>query len=340
MGDTNRKRFPVMSRSHGKQPAPHTCSRRQFLQTAVVAATTGATAPRLAAASGRGQKDAAPKCHLCLFTKYFQSRDFGPLGEAVNELGVHGADLTVRPGGHIAPERVADELPRAAEALRNADVEITMITTAITAADEPHAEATFRTARDLGIRYAKIGYYRVKDPRHVVETFTDAKAKLRELAALLAEHEIVGGFHNHSGTCIGALLWDEWELIRDLDRKAIGSYFDPCHAVIEGGYGGWQLGLGALAPRLTMLAIKDFVWPRDGRKRKPQIVPLAEGTVPWPAVLGRIKESGFAGPISLHMEYCKGGPPGSPEEQALFADTRRDLKYLRKQLAQAGIEAA
>ena len=67
-------------------------------------------------------------------------------------------DLTVRAKGHVLPERVTEDLPRAVEALRKAGLEVPMITTDITSAAD--AGPTLKTASRLGIPYFKPGYWR------------------------------------------------------------------------------------------------------------------------------------------------------------------------------------
>lgn len=305
-------------------------SRRQVMAT--VAA--GVLAARCA---GAEQAPADRPSPLCLFSKCLASRKWDRLPGRLAELGFSHVDLTVRPGGHVAPERVADELPRAQEALRQAGVRIAMITTEITSVDQPHTQAIVQTAARLGIGFLKLGYYRYASDASVHRTWAEARARLRELVPLLESHKVHAGFHNHSGMNVGSLLWDEWELLRDLDPRWIGSYFDPCHAAIEGAGNGWQIGLNLLASRVTMLAVKDFVWQRRGREWRPQFGPLAEGSVRWPDVLATLRKAGFAGPISLHIEYGPRGEPGSQEDRLQAALIRKDLAFLREALAEAGI---
>jgi len=41
---------------------------------------------------------------LCFFSKPLHSMaDWGKLGQAARDMGFDGVDLTVRPGGHVAP---------------------------------------------------------------------------------------------------------------------------------------------------------------------------------------------------------------------------------------------
>lgn len=312
-------------------------SRRRFLASSAAAGGASWLAhPSATAAEPTAQR--VPQ--LCLFSKPLQSRSVAQLAEALVELNVRHVDLTVRPGGHVLPERARDELPQAKELLERAGVSIPMVTTAITSVDEPHTEDIVRTAAALGIRQIKLGYYPHKNLKAVQQAFTEAKAKLRDLVPLFVRYDVQAGFHNHSGLYVGALLWDAWELIRDLDPARIGAYFDPGHATVEGGYGGWRIGMHLLGPRLAMLAIKDFAWEIQKGKRRPGWGPIGEGTVDWPAVMQMLEARKFAGPISLHVEYGPHGKPGTEEEEACLAAIRKDLGTLRAILHESGIRAA
>ena len=54
------------------------------------------------------------------------------------------------PKGHVLPERSEDDLPRAAEAVRNASLDIPMMTTAITDPRDLYTEPILKTAHQLG----------------------------------------------------------------------------------------------------------------------------------------------------------------------------------------------
>ena len=57
--------------------------------------------------------DSAKRPALCMFSKHFPELKYDELGKTCKDLGFAGIDLTVRPKGHVLPERVADDLPRA-----------------------------------------------------------------------------------------------------------------------------------------------------------------------------------------------------------------------------------
>jgi L-ribulose-5-phosphate 3-epimerase len=325
-------------------------SRRQALRTGAAFMAGGALHTALNARGGRAAaraetplpESAAPappdrRPRVCLFSKPLQNRDVDGLADVLGELGLDAVDLTCRPAGHVLPERVADDLPRAHERLVQAGIDIAMLTTAITDAGQGHAEDIVRTAAALGIRHAKLGYYPYRDMRAIGPTLADTKARLKDIAALFAQHGVQAGFHNHSGGNVGSAMWDLAQLLDELP-PSIGSYFDLGHATVEGGNSGWRIGLNRLLPRIVMLAVKDAGWERAGDRWRPRWGPLSQGAVRWKEAFADLKQAGFAGPISLHVEYGQHGPPGSDADRALLTHIRRDLAFLRDQLQAARLQ--
>jgi L-ribulose-5-phosphate 3-epimerase len=234
--------------------------------------------------------------------------DWDRLARRVARAGLGAVDLTVRPKGHVEPERVYEDLPRAAEALRARGIAIGMITTGIVAADAA-ARKVLACAAKLGIRYYKLGYHMYAGFGTLRAQRLEACARFRELAALNRELGIHGGYHNHSDDYFGANLYDVAEALEGSDPRHLGCYLDPCHAVIEGSSQGWLMGLDAVAERVSMLAVKDFRWVdgkhryAGGRRNSIEFCPLAEGNTPWPQVLAVLRRIGFSGPVSFHAEY-------------------------------------
>jgi sugar phosphate isomerase/epimerase len=237
---------------------------------------------------------------FCAFSKRLGALGFAELGRALREHGFDAVDLTVRPGGHVEPERAREELPEAAAALAAEGVSVAMITTAITSPDSPGARGVLETAAGLGIGYAKLGYWRYEGFGTLRRSLAEAGARLAELAAAAAELGLLLGCHNHSGGFLGAHLAHLGELVGPLDPAAVGIYFDPAHAVVEGSQGGWLQSLDGVADRVRMLAIKDFAPPPDGEI---DCVPLGQGVVPWPRVVAVLRGlAGQIGPVSVHAE--------------------------------------
>lgn len=271
-----------------------------------------------------------------MFSKHLQGIPLAEAAERVREIGITKLDLTVRPGGHIEPAVAKDALPAAAESLGRQGVEIGMITTNILDASDLHTIDILRTAASLGIRHYKLGYYRYKGFGTLRAQRSEIAAKLRDLVAVNLELGLHAGFHNHPDDFFGASVWDVDHVLTGLDPRAIGVYFDPSQATAEGGSGGWLMGLDLVQDRLTMLAVKDFIWA-DGkhryagaRRHSIEVVPLAMGNTPWPAVIEILQTLDFQGPISFHAEYQGPFSWRDLSVDEVIKQTARDIKLFRK----------
>src|SRR5437016_8520022 len=96
---------------------------------------------------------------LCFFSKPVPQLDWKELAQNAKRAGFGGIDLTVRGGGHVAPERAATDLPQAVAAIRDTGLEVPMITTELLTADDPTAEPILSAASKLSIPFLKPGYY-------------------------------------------------------------------------------------------------------------------------------------------------------------------------------------
>jgi len=276
---------------------------------------------------------------VCLFSKHLPMLGWKDLAITVREAGFDGIDLTVRPGGHVLPERAATDLPLAVRAIREAGLTVPMITTGLVTASEPTATPIISTAGQLGIPYYKTGYYKYRYANPRAE-LTAAVAQFATLARLGARHRIVAGFHNHCGN-IGGAIADVSPEIEKLDREWAGYYFDVRHAVCEGGSEGWRLAFHLAAPRMKMLAVKDFYWERgpkrpDGSTTWRQVnCPLGEGMVDWRLFTRLLREAAWKGPISLHLEYPITGQTDAEKRDNTLVAARRDLAFLKARIAEA-----
>jgi sugar phosphate isomerase/epimerase len=279
----------------------------------------------IAAAAASAVHAAPAKPTLCIFSKHLAKLNYEELGKTARQLGFEGVDLTVRPGGHVLPERAAEDMPRAIGSIRSHGLSVPMITTEILDASHPTARPILSTAARLKVPYFKPGYYRYGS-RSVEAVLAGVRPRLAGLVALAREHGMQAGFHNHSGDYVGEAVWDIRELIRDLDPQWIGYYLDPAHATAEGGLAGWQVSLDLVLPRLKMVALKDFYWAKKSGKWIVQWCPMGEGMVNWPKVFAAFAGVRYVGPLSLHVEY-------EPADE--LAAMARDVEFIRKQVAAA-----
>lgn len=259
---------------------------------------------------------------LCVFSKHLQFLDYSALAKFCKEAGLDGIDLTVRPGGHVAPEKVTQDLPAAVEAIRAEGLDVPMITTRYLKVEGDEVLAVMETARRCGIPYLRIGNHNYKRTDSIQEQLAVFTEEVRGLTRLAEELDITLGYHNHSGEDnVGAPLWDTYQMYVAIGSDHLGANFDVGHATVEGPYGNWGITSRLLAPWVRMVAVKDFVF--DGRK--PRWVPLGEGVVDTAAFLRLFrKEANFSGPVSLHFEYK------IKSHDAMLEEVRKAVQYMRQ----------
>ena len=104
-------------------------------------------------------RDSSPEIStIHLFSKHLQFLNYEDMAEAAAEMGFDGLDLTVRPEGHVLPERVTQDLPVAVEAMKNFGLKPLLMTTNVTDAADPHSRTILETAGKLGIKNYRTGW--------------------------------------------------------------------------------------------------------------------------------------------------------------------------------------
>ena len=210
-----------------------------------------------------------------------------------------------------------------------------MVTTGLLSRNDPAARPTLCTAARLGIPRFKIAYCRYRGFDDRAGHLARIKADVEGLAAVAGHAGIGAGFHNHSGTHAGSALWDHWWNLRDTDPQQVGFYSDTCHTTIEGGSAGWRTGFHRLKDRLRMAACKDFRRERIEGRRKARMCPLGQGIVDYPKFFRTLAASGFAGPISQHVEYGIAAPTEARRIDRTMQAIETDFRYLRSQFEAA-----
>lgn len=231
--------------------------------------------------------------------------------ETLIQAGVDEMDLAVRPKGRVEPKSIAEDLPKVIELGRKNNLKTEMMVTSVAESVEVDTKRVLMTAAGLGIKHYRLGYYDYDFKKGISQSLNDIRKKLKLLAQLNLDTSIQGGYQNHSGTRVGAPMWDVWSLIQNLPFAAISSQFDIRHAVIEGSQS-WILAINLLYKNIGSLAIKDFTWDVSGGKAKVVSVPLGEGIVDFNLFFHTLREPNIVAPITLHAEY----PLLTKEEEA------------------------
>lgn len=268
---------------------------------------------------------------MIMFSKMLGQFPIAEAGDIIRDIGFEGVDLTVRPAGHVLPERVRTDLEPALEVLRDRGLSVPMITTGIESADDPTAEAIFETAAACGIDRLKLGYWPVRQFGSLKAELERTRQRLTDIARLADRYGVSANIHVHSGDFLSAQAAVVWMLIAPYEPSCIGAYPDLCHMGLEGARSGWKQGLDLLGRHINMVGVKNgglFQERADSGQYRWhwRLVPVWEGITPFADAFGYLREIGFDGPCSFHSEY------DLPTEE-LIAQTRKDLQYVRGLLA-------
>lgn len=310
-------------------------SRRHFLQT-----TTGAIAAT-SFTSNVFAKPAPEPLKINVFSKHLQFLGWEEMAQAAKAIGFDGVDLTVRKDGHVEPERAEQDLPKVAEIIRKAGLQLPMVTAGIIDTTSPYAESILRAMKSVGVKNYRWGNLKYDDIKPIPMQLENLKKEVAKLADLNRKYDACAMYHTHSGNEVGASIWDLWEILKDLDNKHVSFNLDICHATIEGGLGAWIRSTQLVAPLTRGIAIKDFKWGQNAKGVwAPVKCPLGEGMVNFPKFFTLLKAANFSGPVQMHFEYPLGGAESGAkkltiEKEKVFAAMKKDLAVLRGWLRDA-----
>lgn len=304
-------------------------SRREFIARTVTLSSTASLWGGVALSSLAAERSLPP---IVVFSKVYQELklDFDHAAEVTAEAGLDGVDCPVRPGGEILPERAAEEMPRYVAALQKRNLTMPLLTTAITSAASPHAEAILRTAKKLGVQFYRLGFTH-RDPAVPAEKqCREVKARLKDLAALNQQIGIGAIFQNHSPSgraYVGGDLAEMYDIVQGFDPAQIGVAFDIGHALVVHG-GEWRAHFEKLKRYIKVIYVKDVT--RDGRW-----VPFGQGGVGRLGYFRLVREMGYRAPICLHVEFDWTEKGKTKTREALVKALRDSVRVLKQWLKEA-----
>ena len=325
-------------------------TRRELLKLLGAAPLIGVGTPLLSAAGLAPQRGRGPRPQVegevtpsptavpggkPLLTLYSISLQWGGYEEAADtaaKAGWPAIGWTVRGGGHVLPENVVRDLPKAVSAAQKAGLQVPIIITPVRDADTPYAEAYLDTMNKLGLRYYQappLGQYDyTKDLQPQLDYWKpriERLAKLNEKYGTTAVYHVEGGAGN-----IGGGAWDLWMAVKDFDPKYIGMDLDLGHATMKGGPEVWEM-IRFAHKNILSIASKDILWakktaPEQGPRRSDpsedwpwtaEYVVPGTGMVNFKAAFEYMKAIGFAGSFLHYSEYFV-TPPGAKKPVSLL----------------------
>ncbi|MFD0990787.1 sugar phosphate isomerase/epimerase family protein [Mariniflexile jejuense] len=305
-------------------------SRREFIAKSACAASL----LQFSAFSFPDFSESNDKLDISIFSKHLQFLDYKTTGEMAAEMGFSGVDLTVRPNGHVLPELVKTELPKAVKAIKASGVNCKMITTSIESTNNALDVAILEAASKEQISYYRTNWFKYKEGVSMENSLQIYQEEIKNLGHLNEKLALIGCYQNHAGTSVGASYWEVKKILETVNKQHFGTQYDIRHAMVEGGYS-WENGLQLLYPNIKVMVIKDFKWGIVNGKWEALNVPIGEGMVDFTKYFKLLKQYKIKPPVSLHLEYDLGGAEKGNQEitvdkKVIFDAMKRDLNSVQK----------
>lgn len=266
------------------------------------------------------------KISFHVFSKHLQFLEYEAMAKAAAEIGFDGVDLSVRPGGHVLPENVVVDLPKAVAAIRKQGLAATMMTTAVSDANDGTHKKVLQVASHLGLSHYRTDWLWYDEQKGIKENLANFRQILGALGKMNQELNIIGDYQNHagfSGHPLGGPLWDLAHVLDEINNPFMGCQYDIRHATVEGATS-WPLGLKRILPHIHSLVVKDFKWDKIDGQWKIINTPIGEGMVDFPKFFALLKEHNISAPVSVHFEY------EMPEHQEGISEEQRRLQTIRQ----------
>ena len=269
-----------------------------------------------------------------IFSKHLQFLDYKTTGEMATEMGFSGVDLTVRPRGHVLPEFVKIDLPKAIVDIKSGGSHCKMITTNIENVNNQLDVDVLKTAAQNGINYYRTNWFKYYQDKPLEASIEIYKNQIKDLSYLSKAYNIVGCYQNHAGTKVGASFWEIKAILESAETEYFGTQYDIRHAVAEGGHS-WVNGLNLLQKHIKVIVLKDFKWGKVNGQWKAINVPIGEGMVDFNKYFKLLKHYKLKPPVSLHLEYDLGGTEKgfskiSVDKKVVFDAMKSDLNAIQK----------
>ena len=264
---------------------------------------------------------------VCLYSKVLVKVGYIDLPMSVQALGFDGVDLSVEADGHVVPEKAPNQLMPALEACTGIGLDVPMITTGLTKAQEKDAQEVLGLATYIGVPYFRPGHWKCTGSVQIEMQLPYVQRDIANMAQLGRYTKMAMGVHNYMDGTEGAAVADINRVIRPIDPQWVGYDFDVAYAIREGGDAGFDGPLAVALPRLKMVTVRDFKWTQaEGGPRVAKPCPLGDGVVDFAKLFAALAKARFAGPVTLPVDHSPAG-----ELDAV----KHDLAFVRKQIKAA-----
>lgn len=280
--------------------------------------------------------NAASKGEFHAFSRVFQFlKDPYKAADLLKACGYDGVEWTVRKGGFLEPGKVsAAAMKQLKDAAAKAGLKADNLVVDFLRGDDPGAEAIAMAAAEAGFASFRGAYFKYDVARTNRENLDDFRRGFDSLVALARKSGLKACYQNHSTynkkvLLLGSLVWDLAGLVRNYDPKHLGIQYDPMHARAECGPS-WRHTLGAIAPWIDIVCLKDFYFvldPKNPKDWRRELVPAGQGIVDFAEVKRLMELEGIRPRYTVHYDY-----KFPSDEAGARAFAASDLRHYRSVL--------
>jgi sugar phosphate isomerase/epimerase len=255
-----------------------------------------------------------------VFTKPWKTQAIAEVGAFVRDLGFDGIELPVRPGYQVEPERVVEDLPRAAKELAALGVEICSVA-------GPTDEATIVACAEAGVPI-------IRTMAHIgrEEGYTSGESRYRDeydaLLPLLDKYGVTIGVQNHCDWFVANAVGLR-SLLAGYDPKHVAAVWDAAHEALNGCLP--ELAIDTIWSHLCMVNLKNAFWLRSNGPEAEHAewthywTTGRHGLASWPRVAQELKRRDYSGVVCLTAEYS--------DEEAVERLIAEDVAFAKAILA-------
>lgn len=266
---------------------------------------------------------------IIVFSKTLASQSVPELIEIAQRYDFDGYDLCIRSGHPVDPKNVGETLVPTVHAMRQAGLEIPMVTSEITltSPNDPTAGPILAAMDAADVRLIKLGYTFFDPYREDYWSLVNQMRRDNEQWQALAQrYNVKICYHTHNERVMGINGAALCHLINGFDPQYIGAYLDPTHLVLEGEE--FAVALAMVRSYLSIVAGKDVIKFRVEKNKHGSYgykgVPAGEGFVDWTAVFSDLRRVGYEGPLSVACEWHLG------PERSFFDVLRQEIQFFKR----------
>lgn len=265
---------------------------------------------------------------LLVFPKFFQPLAVEDLAERMLECGFDGVDVIIREGYWCTDDNYPQTLAGFAGQLRRSGLKVYTATTNWTLHDMDRMEDAFRVFADNGIAMFRFWLCNYAGHQAYRAALLECRKALGRMEALGQRHGVKTLIQTHGGT----MSWSPeaaYQLVHDLDPKAVGVHYDPGNMWTQEGWTEPAKTMDILGAHLAYVGVKNGGWflapdSKSDQKMtwKMEWTRLELGMVQWEPVVSELAKASFSGPYCMHNFYAN-------TLAGLMEGTKADVQYFR-----------